>query len=56
MSNNRPFTVEDVDKWTYPRERLVDILNGEYDLQEAREDLRGLINYWYNSQPQNNNL
>jgi hypothetical protein len=43
-TEERPFTVDDVDKWLYPRERLVDILNGEYDLKEAREDLRSLIN------------
>lgn len=37
------FTKEDIEMWTYGIERLLDILNGEYDLEEARKDLRGLI-------------
>jgi hypothetical protein len=38
------FTIEDLDAcWVYAKEYFVDILNGEYDLEQAREDLRGLI-------------
>lgn len=45
LSNNTPkFTEEDLDNcWQYYKSYLVDILNGDYDLEEAREDLRGLI-------------
>jgi hypothetical protein len=45
---SKPFTKEDLDAcWQYSQEYLVDILNGEYDLEEAREDLRGLIGSKY---------
>lgn len=38
------FTEEDLDNcWQYYKSYLIDILNGEYDLNTAREDLRGLI-------------
>lgn len=38
------FTEEDLDNcWQYYKCYLIDILNGDYDLEEAREDLRGLI-------------
>ena len=38
------FTEEDLDIcWPYYKSYLVDILNGEYDLETAREDLKGLI-------------
>lgn len=38
------FTEEDLDSvWQYYKSYLVDILNGDYDLNEAREDLRGLV-------------
>lgn len=38
------FTEDDLDNcWDYYKSYLVDILNGEYDLDEARSDLRGLV-------------
>lgn len=38
------FTEEDLDNcWSYYKSYLIDILNGDYDLQVAREDLKGLI-------------
>jgi hypothetical protein len=38
------FIEEDLDAcWTYYKSYLVDILNGEYNIEQAREDLRGLI-------------
>ena len=41
---NRAFTEEDIEiNWFYHKEYLVEILNGDYDLDEAREDLAGLI-------------
>lgn len=46
--NNR-FSVDDIHAcWNdYPIERLVDILNGDYKLDEARDDLRSLIGTKY---------
>lgn len=43
------FTKEDLyGCWEgYYREYLVDILNGDYDLETAREDLRGLVGSKY---------
>ena len=39
-----PFTEEDLDNcWSHYKSYLIDILNGEYDLDTAREDLRSLI-------------
>lgn len=42
---HKPFTIEDLNAcWDdYHKERLIDILNGDYDLNDAREDLRSLI-------------
>lgn len=38
------FTEDDIiNCWDYYRSYFVDILNGEYDLDEAREDLHSLI-------------
>lgn len=38
------FTEEDLENcWVYQRAYFVCILNGEYDLDDAREDLRDLI-------------
>ncbi len=39
----KKFTVEDLDCWQYQKEYFVDVLNGEYDLDEAKSDLRSLI-------------
>lgn len=40
----RRFNEEDLDNcWAYYKSYLVDILNGDYDLEAAREDLGGLI-------------
>ena len=41
------FTKEDLCCWEYFPAYLINILNGEYDLQEAREDLRCLIGTIY---------
>lgn len=39
------FSEDDLDMfWPYYKTYLVEILNGEYDLDTAREDLRSLIN------------
>jgi hypothetical protein len=47
----KPFTIEDLDAYwnDYPKERLIDILNGDYDLNEARDDLRSLIGTKYDT-------
>ena len=38
------FTEEDVDAcWQHAKTYLLEILNGEYDVEAAREDLRSLI-------------
>jgi hypothetical protein len=40
----KPFTEEDLDAcWSWYKSYLIDILNGDYDIETAREDLRGLI-------------
>lgn len=47
-NTSRPFIEEDLDNcWQHYKSYLIDILNGDYDLNEAREDLRGLINSEY---------
>jgi hypothetical protein len=44
MEEQPKFTEEDLDNcWSYYKTYLIDILNGEYNLETAREDLRGLI-------------
>lgn len=49
-----PFTEEDLDAcWAYSKAYLVDILNGEYDIDKAREDLRGLIGSEYDKRIKN---
>jgi len=43
-----PFTEEDLETcWPAYQTYLVEILNGEYPLEDAREDLRGLIGSKY---------
>lgn len=43
-----PFTEDDVETcWPAYQTYLVEILNGEYLLEDAREDLRGLIGSKY---------
>lgn len=38
------FTEEDLHAcWDYSLSYLVDILNGDYDLEEAREDLKSIV-------------
>lgn len=42
------FTEEDLDNcWQYYKSYLIDILNGDYDLETAREDLKGLVGSEY---------
>jgi hypothetical protein len=44
MTEEKEFTREDViNCWVYHIDYFVDILNGDYELEQAREDLRGLI-------------
>lgn len=45
------FTMEDLDScWNdYPKERLINILNGDYTLEDARDDLRSLIGTKYDT-------
>lgn len=46
--SEQKFTEEDLDNcWAYYKSYFIDILNGEYDLQTAREDLKGLIGSEY---------
>ena len=40
---HRFFTEDDLKCWVYYKQYLIDILNGEYKLEDAREDLAGLI-------------
>lgn len=41
---NELFTEDDLDScWDYSKQYLIDILNGNYKLEDARDDLRGLI-------------
>ena len=42
--NTYKFSVEDLKEWRYPMEYLVEILNKEYDVECAREDLLSLLN------------
>jgi len=48
-NETQPFTMDDLDScWDdYPKERLIDILNYEYCLKDARDDLRSLIGTKY---------
>lgn len=45
------FSVDDLDAcWNdYPKERLTDILNGDYSVEDARDDLRSLIGTKYDA-------
>ena len=45
----RLFTVDDLTLWSYHKEYLIDILNGEYKLEDAQEDLYGLIDSKYDT-------
>ena len=43
MKENK-FTESDLDAcWNHYKVYLIDILNGDYNLNEAREDLKGLV-------------
>ena len=49
-SEHYNFTEEDIDSCLiYYKSYFIDILNGEYDLQEARNDLKGLIGSEYDA-------
>ncbi len=44
MKEDEKFTEDDLNNcWWHYKSYLIDILNGDYDLEEARKDLRGLI-------------
>ena len=46
----RYFTEDDLDScWAYYKQYLVDILNGQYKVEEAQEDLAGLIGTQWDS-------
>jgi hypothetical protein len=44
------FTEEDLDMWGYAETYFLQILNGEYTVEEAREDLKSLVDQ-KNNQP-----
>jgi hypothetical protein len=47
---HRYFTEDDLDScWAYYKQYLVDILNGEYKVEDAQLDLAGLIGSQYDS-------
>ena len=55
ISNLPNFTEEDLDLWSpYVKSYFIDILNGEYDLNTAREDLRSLIGSKWDKRMNNN--
>lgn len=55
MEEQTKFTEEDLDNcWAYYKAYLIDILNGEYDLEQAREDLKGLIGSKFDKRVQDN--
>lgn len=56
MNEEQPkFTEEDLDNcWAYYKSYLIDILNGDYELETAREDLRGLIGGEFDKRTENN--
>lgn len=55
-NNTYNFTEEDLDNcWDYYKSYLVDILNGDYDLNTAREDLQSLIGSEYDKRIKNIN-
>lgn len=37
------FTEEDLDVWPFYKSYLIELLNGEYDIKEARIDLLSLL-------------
>jgi len=50
LNKLRPFTEDDLDNcWSYYKSYLIDILNGDYDLDTAKEDLKGLIGSKYDN-------
>jgi len=50
---SRTFTEEDLDAcWEYYKTYLVEILNGVYSLDDAREDLESLIDSKYDKRRQ----
>ena len=49
------FTEDDLDAcWDYYKEYLIDILNGDYAVEAAREDLASLIGSKYDRRVANN--
>lgn len=49
------FTEYDLDNcWHHYKSYLIDILNGDYDLCEAREDLLGIIGSKYDRRSESN--
>ena len=44
----KPFVLDDLRCWSpYHIEYFINVLNGEYKLEDARDDLRGLIGSKY---------
>ncbi len=57
MSTETKFTEEDLDNcWQYYKQYLIDILNGDYDLEDARNDLSGLIGSEHDKRDNNKNI
>jgi hypothetical protein len=51
---NKKFTTDDIDNcWQYHKDYLVEILNGDYPLDEAKDDLRSLIGSAYDDSIKN---
>lgn len=47
-AGSRKFTTEDFNAvWHFHADYFIDVLNGDYAIEEAREDLRGLIGSKY---------
>ena len=54
-SMDNKFTEDDLDAcWDYYKEYLIDILNGDYAVEAAREDLASLIGSKYDRRVVNN--
>ena len=50
---NHIFTEDDLNNcWVYHKQYLIDILNGEYDVNTARENLLSLIDSEYDKRTQ----
>lgn len=53
-SSSYRFTEDDLDVWPYYKSYLIELLNGEYSIEEAREDLLSLLAVKNNRKVENN--